>query len=76
MPKEKKMKYEISYVLPNGTKFVYGKIEKIEKGQYLASYGSPHKTAFKTLAAAIAGYEAANLLESGSISAFTIETIE
>ena len=39
------MKYEVSYVLPNGTKFVYGKIEKIEKGQYLASYGSPHKTA-------------------------------
>lgn len=70
------MKYEVSYVMPNGTKFTWGKIEKNEKGQYLASYGSPHKTAYETLAAAVASYEMNELLQEGKIVGFSVNKID
>lgn len=70
------MKYEVSYVLPNGTKHVWGKIEKNEKGQYLASYGSPHKTAYGTLAAAVSSYNLNVLLQEGKIVGFSVSTID
>ena len=70
------MKYEVSYVMPNGTKFTWGKIEKNEKGQYLASYGSPHKTAYKTLAAAVASYKMDELLQEGEIIGFSVNKID
>ena len=70
------MKYEVSCVLPNGTKFVWGKIEKNEEGQYLASYGSPHKMAYETLAAAIASYDMPELLQEGEIIGFSVNLID
>ena len=71
------MKYEVSYVLQNGTKHVYGKIEENEKGQYyLASYGSPHAIAYKTLAAAVASYKMAELLQEGVIVGFSVNKID
>lgn len=70
------MKYEVSYVLPNGTKFVWGKIEKNEKGQYLASCGSPHKIAYKSLVAAIDNYDMAELLQEGKIVGFSVNKID
>ena len=69
------MKYEVSYVLPNGTKHVYGKIEKNEKGQYLASCGSPYKIAYKTLAAAVESYLMSEMLRAGLIVGFSVNLI-
>ena len=70
------MKYEVSYVLPNGTKHVYGKIEKNEKGWYLASYGSPHSTLYKSLAGAVDSYKMTTLLQEGVIIGFTVKIID
>lgn len=70
------MKYEVSYLLPNGTKHVYGKIWKNEKGQYLASYGSPHSTLFKTLEAAVSSYNLNVLLQNGGIVGFSVNLID
>ena len=70
------MKYEVSYVTPNGTTHVWGKIEKDEKGQYLASYGSPHSTLFKTLAAAVSSYNLNVLLQEGKIVGFSVNLID
>ena len=70
------MKYEVSYVLPNGTKHVFGIIEKDEKGRYLASYGSPHWTAYKTLAAAVDSYKMAESLQARLIVGFSVNKID
>lgn len=70
------MKYEVSYVRPNGITHVYGKIEKDKKGQYLASYGSPHKTAYKSLAAAVDSYKMITMLQAGVIIGFSVNLID
>ena len=70
------MKYEVSYVLQNGTKHVYGIIAEDEKGHYLASYGSPHWKAYKTFAAAVASYKMAELLQEGVIVGFSVNLID
>ena len=70
------MKYEVSYVRPNGTKHVYGIIEKDEKGRYLASYGSPRKIAYKSLVAAVESYELCVSLRAGVILGFSVNKID
>ena len=70
------MKYEVTYMLKNGTKLVYGKIEKNEKGQYLATYGIPHKSAFKTLAAAIDSFKMIELVQLDAIVGFSVSVID
>lgn len=70
------MKYEVSYVMPNGTKWVYGIIEKDEEGQYLADHGRPHKTAYKSLTAAVESYELCVSLRAGVIIGFSVNLID
>ena len=70
------MKYEVSYVLPNGNKITWGKIEKNDKGQYLASHGGPHKIAYKSLTAAVESYELCVSLRAGVIIGFSVNKID
>lgn len=78
--KENKMKYEVSYVLPNGTKRVFGRIEKTEKGQYLASYlvshGDPYLMTYETLEAAVSSYNLNLMLQVCGIAGFSVSKIE
>ena len=68
-------KYEVSYVLSDGRRVVYGTIEE-ENGRFLASQCNPHRKAFNTFAYALASFELVESLQEGFIAGFSVNVIE
>lgn len=68
-------KYEVSYVLSDGRRVVYGTIEE-ENGRFLASRCSPHRKAFNTFSYALASFELVESLQEGLIAGFSVNVIE
>ena len=69
------MKYEVSYVLSNGVRVVYGMIEE-ENGKILTNEVSPHKKAFNTFAYALASFDLVEALQEGYIAGFAINKLD